>query len=73
MKRYTLLCAIGAAASIPAFASDADMHRIYVAPMVGAFHADNATDAGRATNRGVAMLVIENPGNFGVKGEGHVE
>ena len=34
---------------------------------------DNATDAGRARNRRVVMLVVNNPGDVKVEGEGSVE
>jgi OOP family OmpA-OmpF porin len=40
MKRYTVLCALGAVATVPAFASDADVGGTYVTPMVGVLHTD---------------------------------
>jgi OOP family OmpA-OmpF porin len=40
MKRYTVLCALGAVAAVPAFASDADVGGLYVTPMAGVLRAD---------------------------------
>lgn len=47
MKVTTALFALGAAASIPAFAADSDVGRTYVTPSVGALRADSE----RATDR----------------------
>jgi OmpA-OmpF porin, OOP family len=40
MKRYTVLCALGALAAVPAFASDADVGGWYVTPFGGVLHTD---------------------------------
>src|SRR5688572_13567107 len=40
MKRTTALLALGTAVSLPAFASESDVGRTYVTPMIGALRAD---------------------------------
>ena len=41
MKRTTMLCVLGAAASVPAIASDADVGRMYITPNIGVLRADS--------------------------------
>jgi len=40
MKRFTVLCALSAVASVPAFAAESDVGGMYITPMFGVLHAD---------------------------------
>jgi OOP family OmpA-OmpF porin len=40
MKRFTVLCALGAVASVPAFAAESDVGGMYITPMFGVLHTD---------------------------------
>jgi OOP family OmpA-OmpF porin len=40
MKRFTVLCALGAVAGVPAYAAESDVGGWYVTPMIGVLHTD---------------------------------
>jgi OOP family OmpA-OmpF porin len=50
MKRLTVLCALGAVAGVPAFASDNDVGGMYVTPMIGDLHTDKDRPASSRDN-----------------------